>query len=52
MTAAVFAPGQERGDQTEVRGQDVPHICKSEGGESMNCWTHVEKLKTACSNVP
>lgn len=33
-----LSPGQEWGNQTEVRRQDVPHICKSEGGESMNCW--------------
>lgn len=38
-------PGQERGDQTEVRRQDVPRICKSEGGESMNCWKHVHVLE-------
>lgn len=38
VTAAALSPGQEWGDQTEVRRQDVPHICKSEGGESMNCW--------------
>lgn len=38
VTAAVLSPGQERGDQTEVRRQDVPHICTSEGGEGMNCW--------------
>ena len=29
----LFPGGQERGDQTEVRGKDIPYICKSEGGE-------------------
>ncbi|CAG13115.1 unnamed protein product, partial [Tetraodon nigroviridis] len=29
----------ERGDQAEVRGKDVPHICKPERGEEMACWT-------------
>lgn len=34
----LLSPGQERGDQAEVRRQDVPRICKSEGGEGMKCW--------------
>lgn len=38
VTVATLSPGQEWGDQAEVRRQDLPHICKSEGGERMNCW--------------
>lgn len=40
------SPGQERGDQTEVRRQDVPRICTSEGGESVKCWM-LEKKNSA-----
>lgn len=33
------SPGQERSDQTQVRRPNIPHLCKPEGGESLNCRT-------------
>lgn len=49
-SAAALCAGQERGDQAEVRGKDVPHICKPEGGEGMTCWTN--RLQISSPNMP